>query len=71
MQLSIYLDDCSDDDMLIALLRNAGHVVLSPRQTGTSGCDDPDHLEYATQHGYTLLTKDPDDFQDLHHRWQT
>jgi hypothetical protein len=70
MSLSIYLDECSDDNLLIALLRHAGHVVVSPRQAGTVGWNDPNHLEYAAQHGYTLLTKNPDVFQDLHNLWQ-
>ncbi|MCS6860835.1 MAG: hypothetical protein NZT92_11010 [Abditibacteriales bacterium] len=28
MSLTIYLDDCSDDDNLIILLTQAGHVVI-------------------------------------------
>lgn len=71
MSLSIYLDDSRDADLLIALLRNAGHTVVSPRDTGTHGWDDPDHLEFAAQHGYVLLTSDPDDFEDLHDDWQS
>lgn len=70
MPLSLYLDDCADDDTLEALLRQAGHQVSTPRIAGTTGALDGEHLEYAARCGCTLLTKDPDDFVDLHRRWQ-
>jgi len=69
MPLSLYLDDCADVDTIAALLRLAGHQVSTPRIAGTSGLSDREHLDYAAQRGYTLLTKDPDDFIDLHHQW--
>jgi hypothetical protein len=69
MHLSLYLDDCADDDILAALLRQAGHQVSTPRIAGTSGLSDREHLDYAAQRGYTLLTKDPDNFMELHHQW--
>ena len=71
MPLSIYLDDCSDEDLLIARLKGAGHTAVSPRNTGTMGRDDAEHLEYASQHGHSVLTHNPSDFQDLHKLWQT
>ncbi|MGH8010536.1 MAG: DUF5615 family PIN-like protein [Candidatus Binatia bacterium] len=71
MPLALYLDDCADDDTLAALLCQAGHRVHTPRQAGISGALDSDHLAYAVRHGYTLLTKDPGDFLDLHTHWQT
>lgn len=70
MPLSLYLDDCADDDILAALLRRAGHQVYTPRSTGTSGVSDDEHLVYAANHKYTLLTKDPDDFLELHLHWR-
>ena len=69
MPLSLYLDDCADDDTLAALLRQAGHQVSTPRIAATSGLSDREHLDYAAQRSYTLLTKDPDDFMELHHQW--
>ena len=68
---TIYLDDCSDDDDLIAFLTQAGHTVISPRTAGTKGWDDPDHLAYAAAHGDVLLTHNPKDFDMLHKSWQT
>jgi len=71
MPLSLYLDDCADDDTLAVLLRSAGHQVHTPRLAGTAGVSDREHLDYAASHGYTLLTKDPDDFIELHDHWKT
>ena len=70
MVLSLYLDDCADDDTLIALLRQAGHQVQTPRLAGTSGVSDSEHLDYAARNHQTLLTKDPADFLELHAIWQ-
>ena len=70
MPLSLYLDDCADDDSLAARLRQAGHRISTPRSAGTTGSSDVEHLDYAAQHSCTLLTKDPDDFADLHRQWQ-
>ena len=69
MPLSLYFDDCADDDILAALLRRAGYQIHTPRSAGTSGVSDEEHLAYAARSGYTVLTKDPDDFLDLHHHW--
>jgi len=68
--MRIYLDDCADDDDLIVYLTNAGHTVYTPRGEGTRGASDQQHLEHAAAHGYTLLTRNPSDFDKLHHRWQ-
>jgi hypothetical protein len=35
-----------------------------------SGAPDAVHLEYAARHGYVLMTKNTDDFSDLHDIWQ-
>ncbi len=70
MPLSLYLDDCADDDTLIALLRRSGHDVTTPRLAGTVGASDRQHLEFAARNRQTLLTKDPADFLELHSDWQ-
>src|SRR2546422_980975 len=69
--MEIYLDDCSDDDDLIAYLTHAGHLVYTPRSEGTRGASDLRHLEYAATRGYVLLTQNPSDFEKLHRLWQT
>src|SRR5436305_9298987 len=68
--MQIYLDDCADDDDLVALLSQAGHTVHNPRTERTRGAADLRHLEYAAAHGYVLLTQNPSDFQKLHDAWQ-
>jgi hypothetical protein len=65
-KLSLYLYDCIDDDLLITYLTNAGYDVQTPRGAGIAGVRDFPHLEHAAQHGRTLITRNPDDFIDLH-----
>ncbi|MCS7264447.1 MAG: DUF5615 family PIN-like protein [Armatimonadetes bacterium] len=71
MSFTIYLDDCLDDDHLIALLRQEGFVVISPRKVGTIGLSDEEHLNYCARNGYAILTADADDFSDLHENWRS
>lgn len=66
MSLKIYVDDCANARQLVVLLRAAGHQVVVPADVGLSGQDDVKHLAYATANRLTLLTKDPDDFYELH-----
>jgi hypothetical protein len=68
--LALYLDDCADHGNLVRLLTSAGYRVVTPREAGTKGARDPDHLAYAAAHGHVLLTLNPDDFRDLHGQWQ-
>ena len=68
--MRIYLDECADHDLLAYFLRQAGHTVQTPRDANKKGVDDPEHLEYATQHQYVLLTLNPQDFVNLHHQWR-
>jgi len=70
MSLSIYLDDCVDDDHLIAALQKEGFKVVSPRRVGTMGWSDKAHLEFCAQQGFVILTANADDFHDLHEEWQ-
>ncbi len=66
--MRIYLDDDLDSNMLIRLLRQAGHEVLSPRDAGTRGVTDIEHLQYAASHQLVILTANAGDFIDLHYR---
>jgi hypothetical protein len=67
--VDFYLDDCADSNRLVALLEQAGYQVHTPRSENTVGIDDPDHLIHATAHDYTLITKNPKDFRNLHQDW--
>jgi hypothetical protein len=67
---TVYLDDRTDDKLLESLLMQAGYTVVTPRGVGTKGFHDPDHLHYAAQREYALLTSNPADFVALHQQWQ-
>jgi hypothetical protein len=64
----IYLDDCAYAKELVTLLEAAGHQVATPRQAGTTGREDEVHRRYATANSLILLTKNPDDFLELHRK---
>jgi hypothetical protein len=64
--MNLYLDDDSAKASLVKLLRKAGHHVTIPVDAGLSGASDPRHLMHAVRTNLTLLTKNHDDFEDLH-----
>ncbi len=66
MSQEIYLDDCAYAKDLVTLLEAAGHQVTTPRQAGITGREDEAHFRYAITNGLILLTKNPDDFFELH-----
>jgi len=66
LSLRIYLDDCAYDKVLAKLLQNAGHEIVIPADAGISGRPDIVHWEYARTHDLVVLTKNPDDFEQLH-----
>ena len=68
--MRIYLDECADSNLLGRFLQQAGHIVQNPRGTNKMGVDDLEHLEYAAQNQYVLLTFNPKDFLNLHQQWQ-
>jgi hypothetical protein len=66
--LNLYLDDCSNSDLLADLLRQAEHRVVRPTHAnvGLDGEDDDVHFAYAIANGLTIITKNPPDFLELH-----
>jgi Domain of unknown function (DUF5615) len=64
--LNLYLDDDSSKSALVARLKKEGHQVVVPADASLSGAADPRHLLYAVEHDLVLLTRNHDDFQDLH-----
>ena len=68
MALNLYLDDCSNSDLLADLSRQAGHQVVRPTDDGIGleGAQDNVHFAFAVEHGLTLITKNPADFEALH-----
>ena len=67
MALNLYLDDCSNADLLADLLRQAGHVVVRPNDPGIGleGADDKAHFAFAAERNLTIITHDRTDFQAL------
>jgi predicted nuclease of predicted toxin-antitoxin system len=64
--MRIYLDDNIANRTLAGALRNAGHVVSRPADFALSGAPDARHLDRAIRERLVTLTKDRDDFHDLH-----
>ena len=67
--ISIYLDDCIEDDRLARQLRAAGHLIYLPYELGVEGQDDDLHLVAATERRAVLATHNQDDFNRIHDRW--
>jgi len=64
--MNLYLDDDSAKAALVSLLRKSGHQVATPADIGLAGVSDSRHLKYTVQANWVLLTKNHDDFEDLH-----
>jgi len=64
--MKLYVDDDTADRLLITLLRKASHSVVVPVDVGLRGAADARHFIHATQHGFVLLSRNHDDFLDLH-----
>jgi predicted nuclease of predicted toxin-antitoxin system len=64
--MNLYLDDNSVKASLVTLLRRAGHQVALPADFGLSGASDPRHLAACAGQKQVLMTRDHDDFLDLH-----
>jgi hypothetical protein len=66
--LNLYLDDCSNSDLLATLLQQAGHRVVRPTDddVGLDGADDDVHFAYAVANALAIITKNPADFLPFH-----
>jgi predicted nuclease of predicted toxin-antitoxin system len=64
--MNLYLDDNIDDTLLATLLAKAGYTVVRPADANLTGAPDPRHLDYAIRESRLLMTRDHEDFQDLH-----
>jgi predicted nuclease of predicted toxin-antitoxin system len=65
--MNLYVDDNACKALLVAMQRNAGHQVTIPSDIGTAGISDARHFVYAVNNALLVLTKDHNDFEDLHH----
>lgn len=64
--MRLYLDDNLTDRRVVAEVRRAGHTVLVPSDVGRSGAPDPHHFAEAIRQAAVLLTRNVQDFLDLH-----
>jgi Domain of unknown function (DUF5615) len=65
-RLNLYLDDDSAKTSMVRLVRAAGCQVVIHADAGLAGVSDPRHLTHTGQHHLVLLTRNHDDFEDLH-----
>jgi hypothetical protein len=64
--MNLYLDDDSAKASLVRLLRTGGHQVVIPADAGLDGVSDARHLTHTVQQHLVLLTRNHDDYEDLH-----
>lgn len=68
MSLRLLLDEDSQAKYLVNLLRAAEHDVITANEAQIVGFPDREVLAYARQNNCVLLTRNCDDFQELHQR---
>ncbi|HZG37659.1 MAG TPA: DUF5615 family PIN-like protein [Nodosilinea sp.] len=66
MSLTLLLDEDSQAKYLVSLLKAAGHDVQTINEAGIGGASDDVVLNYAAQQRRVLLTRNCNDFLDLH-----
>jgi len=64
--MKLYLDDDIAQTLLVRLLRQAGHDVVTPADLGLAGQSDPIHLLQAMREQRAILSHNYDDFRILH-----
>lgn len=63
--MRLYLDDDSTNNILHRLLLKARHEVTLPAQVNLEGRRDSEHMTFAVQNGFVLLTRNHQDFNCL------
>ncbi len=66
MSLKLLLDEDSQAKYLVNLLRGVGHDVVTVNDAGLGGLPDSAVLDFARQRGRVTLTRNCDDFHELH-----
>jgi hypothetical protein len=54
---------------LAEALRREGFEMMTPLEAGTHGADDVTHLQWASEHGFILLTFDKQTMVPLADKW--
>lgn len=71
MKLRLYIDEDSMSHALVDALRARGVDVVTPLDAGTIGWHDEDQLQFATDSGRAILSRNVGDFFELHTEWQS
>ena len=66
MSLKLLIDEDSQAKLLVTLLLQAGHNVVTVNSARLSGQTDRIVFDYACKEGRLVLTRNYDDFQALH-----
>jgi hypothetical protein len=69
--LTLYLDEDSMDQALVAALRARGVDVITATEAGMLGRSDSEQLDYATGQKRVLYTFNREDFYRLHTQYLT
>ncbi len=67
--IALYLDE-DVPGLVASLLRARNFTALTTVEAQRRGTSDPEQLEYATSLGYTLLTHNRGDYEDLARSYQ-
>ena len=66
MKIRLYMDEDSMCEALVKALRTRGVDVVTASDERMIHRDDADHLDYATKQGRVLVTRNIQDFYELH-----
>ena len=66
LSLKLLVDEDSQAQLLVTLLKKAGHNVVTVNEARLSGEDDSIVFNYARREERLVLTRNYDDFQELH-----
>lgn len=64
--MQLYLDEDSLHGQVVQRLRDAGHDVDTAALAGLLGDTDPRQFVYAVENGLAFMTRNHDDFLELH-----
>jgi predicted nuclease of predicted toxin-antitoxin system len=64
--MRLFIDEDSVETLLLRLLRQAGHDLLTTFDAGLAGEADARQLTHAVNEQRVLLTHNHDDYEDLH-----
>jgi predicted nuclease of predicted toxin-antitoxin system len=66
LSLRLLVDEDTQAKILVTMLRNDSHNVLTVNEATLAGCSDSVVLDYARQNDRVVLTQNCDDFEALH-----